>query len=173
MSREEKLHAAIDSKVDYHHITDRAGVIDHFKDRYGTNWKSHAASHIAGTSDKSSRAYKSASRQFQKNTKTGVERYLGKESKATREKYAAIGKTLPPMSRTPKDGKITIIVSGTQANSRGRGGRSPRVIEVNFSGPDAQAFVDNPSFPAIWEQYEVNSEMFEDGTYAIDVSSVA
>ena len=129
----------------------------------------------AGTTDKSSRAYKSASRQFQFDKRTGQERYKSERvTAATRERYETIGKQLPPSSYNPK-GDITITVKGTQSGGT-RGGTRDRSFTATFSGSDAYGFVNNPNFRDIYRAMgypEHVIDKLEEGDYEIDVSSVS
>jgi hypothetical protein len=170
---DDMLQGAIDSKTDPVFMASRAAVTDYYQDTYGTNWKSHAAAAIAGTTDKSSRAYKSASRQFQMDKRTGQERYKSERVTAdTRARYESVGKTLPPVGRKLQGDSITITVTGTQKAGKGKGTRE-RTINVTLKGANAQDFINNPSYGDVWEEYGVDADLFDDGDYAIDVSSVA
>ena len=173
MDREEMLQAAIERKTDPIFMQSRSAVISYYQDAYGAAWKSHAAAAIAGTTDKKSRAYKSASRQFQMDKRTGQERYKSERvTPATKEKYQALGQELPPIGRSLRKNSITLTVKGDQKAGK-RGGTRERTITVTFSGSEGQDFITSPTFRAIWRAYGVDEELFEEGDYAIDVSSVS
>lgn len=174
MDRDEMLQRAIIAKTDPVYMQSRSAVIGYYQDTYGAAWKSHAAAAIAGTTDKKSRSYKSASRQFQMNKQTGQERYKSeKMTAATREKYQALGQKLPPIGRKLRDNSITFHIKGDQQPGPRGGLTRKREFDVSFSGAAAQDFITSPSFEALWEAYGVNPELFEAGEYALNVTDVS
>src|SRR6266702_1952676 len=143
MMDREKLQEAVDKKWEPIYATSRGDVIEYFQETYGANWKSHAAAARAGTTDKKSRAYKSASRQFQMDNRTGQERYKGEKlTKATRAKYAEIGKTLPPIGKKLTGDRLTLTVTGNQYDKKGS---RDRQWTATFKGANAYAFANDPS----------------------------
>jgi hypothetical protein len=139
-------------------MSSKSELMSYYHDHYGKHWKSQIASDLSGTPDKKSRAYQSAIRNFQGDR-------LAKEGR-DKTRWQALGEKLPPMSLKPKDNQITITIQGTQQ------GRN-RIIKVTLSGPQAYAFVNHPNYSDVYEAYGVDGDLFEDGEYAIEVSSVS
>lgn len=83
------------------------------------------------------------------------------------------GKQLPPIARAPIGGQIRIVVKGTQQSGYKRGGgiRS-KTVDVTFKGSDAVEFVNNPTYEAIWDEYSVEPDQFDDGEYELTINSV-
>ncbi len=171
---------AVEKKTDPIYLQSRSEIVDFYRDTYAGQktdskgrttyeWKAKLAEALSGTSDRKSRAYKSASRQFQMDKRTGQERYLGKQTGASKERYQAVGKTLDPVGRKLKNGQITITMNGTVAGRKGAARQ--RSVTVTLKGPSAQAFVDNPTYDPLWDEYGV-PEMGEDGAYEMQVYSV-
>lgn len=157
---DEQLSERVQGVYEPVYMTSRSAVLDYYQDTYGTSWKSHAAAAISGTTDKKSRAYKSASRQFQMNTKTGQERYKGeKVTSATRAKYEAIGKTLPPIGKRPPKkikvtfvGRVKVSEGRKKKNGQQRGdGWANAKFSVTLQGSDVLA----PTFDAVFSDYFV------------------
>jgi hypothetical protein len=164
------LKAAVDSKFVDVYAKSRGDVVEYYKEAYGSQWKSHLSMALSGTSDKSSRAYKSASRQFQFDKRKGKERYLGeKQTTATKARYEQAGKQIPPIKRKLPGDKLTVTVTGKQYDYSKRPGRS---ISVTFTGPDAYSFAYSPNYRDIWTEYKVDPDNFEEGSGELEVTSV-
>ncbi len=181
MQDKQLLIDAVAKKTDPIYLQSRAEIVDYYRDTYTGaktdskgrttyEWKAKLAEALSGTSDRKSRAYKSASRQFQMDKRTGQERYLGKQTAASKERYESVGKSLGPTGRKLKDGQITITMNGTVAGRKGT--QRQRSVTVTLKGPAAQAFVDDPTYDPLWDEYGV-PELGEDGSYAMDISSVS
>jgi len=155
--------AALSASNPGYTLTTKAEVIDLYKDKYGIKtWNSHLASDIAGTSDKKSKAYKSAIRNFQGDR-------LDKAGKGV--KWAEIGSKLSAPLRTPKSETLTITIKGTQLTSRKT--FRDRQITVTLKGDAAKNFVNNPTYADIYEEYGVDDGLFDDGDYELGVASVS
>jgi len=125
------------------HLKDKADIIEHFKDQYGAKrWESEAAMYISGTTDKRSRAYKSARRDFEGDR-------LGKPGKTGR--YESIGRRLPPIDRVPSSNMAIITVTGKQQNSNGT--IRNRRINVTLQGQALRDFVHKPEWRYIWDEF--------------------
>ncbi len=143
MSRRDQLDDFVNRNSEPVYLTSKADIIDYYKDKFGEKaWKSELVQSISGSTDKKSKEYRSAIRDFQGDR-------LEKPGKPGR--YEAIGQQLPPVSRTPNGSSITVTVEGEQAN--GRGGTRHRSITATFTGSDAYDFVNNPSFDKIYERF--------------------
>jgi len=153
-------YAKLQEQIDNAYLSSRGDVLEHYRDEYGTDWKSHAAADLAGTSDKSSRAYKSAMRQFQMDKRTGQERYKGERvSAATKEKYKALGKTLPPKGKT-----ATVTFSGYVYYSRKA---YPKNFTRDLDEEQTQQLLEGNFWP-VFEAYEINMGDIE----GIEVDSI-
>lgn len=147
------------------HFKSKAEIVEYFRDKYGTKWTPHAAMFISQTTDKKSKAYGAAIRDFQG-------KRLDKPGLPGR--YEEIGKRLPPISRTPK-GDITVTVKGKQdIYVKGKyAGQRDKKITVTFTGADAYNFVNNPSLAMIYDAYmSGGADLFERGDYAIYAISI-
>jgi len=170
--RNEKLRAAVEgAKVPVHVPGTKAEVIDFYRDKYkGTSkkWTVEAAKEIAGTADKKSTAYKSAIRQFQ-----GDRLRSEPKTAADKAKWADIGKRIEPISYKLRNNSITVVVQGQQDRDGHKAGKRNRAVRVTFTGADAYAFVSNPTYEAIWEEYDYNFDEDEDGEYSLSVTGVS
>ncbi len=170
MSRDDLLRSAIESATAPVYMTNKADIVEHYRETYGKNWTVQAALDLSGA-PKGSTAYKSAQRHFQGSRLDAVPK-TAKAQAAQAERFKTLGEKLPPIGRTLQPGRdsITVTARGTQDNGR-QGGRE-RKIEVTFSGGQATQFINNPDFLSIWDEYDVDPGLFDDGEYEIDVSGV-
>jgi hypothetical protein len=160
MDKQDMLQNFVDSKKE--HLSSKQEIIAHFRAEHGDKYRPYAAAAIAGTSDKKSREYRSAIRDFQGKRE-------GQAGKPGR--YEAIGQKLPPVF---KSDKITVTVKGTQARDKGDGGGTrSKSITATFEGQKAKDFVANPNYDEIYDDYEVDPDTFNDGDYELEVNSVS
>jgi hypothetical protein len=157
--------AAIERQTTPTYVRSKADIIEHYRDTYGEkDWKSHLASDLAGTTDKKSKEYKSAIRHFQGDR---LEKAAGRSAAP---RFEAVGKQLPPVSVTPKDGTLTFTVGGSQSDPYG--GHRNRTINHSMTGTTAYDFANNPNWQDFWEDYDVDADMMEDGEYEFSVGYV-
>lgn len=146
---EHRLERAVQSASVPVFMSSKADIIEHYKDTYGAkNWTSEIAKALSGTTDKKSKEYKAAIRQFQ----GGREH---KESRKSADKFRDLGRTLPPIGkRKPRKG-YRFHVSGYVLISE-------TWVKVNFSrditGAAAAKLSVDPSFDEIWQAYFDNFE---------------
>jgi hypothetical protein len=163
------------------YMSSKADIVEHYKQTYGKNWTSHAAQALSGTSDKHSKEYSRAIRQFQGSR-------LQQAGAKLAPKFEGVGKQLPPSSYTPKENSITVTVKGTQAggsykrNAAGQqvwrsSGTREREFTTTFSGPDAYQFVNSPSLRTFFKSMgypdDVIEQIGDDGDYGVEVTSVS
>jgi len=133
-------------------MTTKSELVDFYKDTYGAKaWTSHAAMDLAGTSDKKSKEYKSAIRNFQGDRITKGE---------TAPRWQTVGQNLPPI----RESNITLTVTGKQGNRT-------RSFTTTLTGPAADAFVDDPDYQDLFDTYV--PEFGDDGSSHLDVTGVA
>ncbi len=167
------------------HIKSRSEYIDYYRDTYGKAGTRKAAESLYGSvKNKKGEdvSVKNIMRQFQ--SRGGKEQ---KESAKSAEVYQEAGKKLPPTSYTPKQNTITVTVNTVQTGGQYRrdshgnskwvsGGERPRSFTATFSGPDAYAFVNNPSLRDVLKKMGYSDktiDLFEEGEYKLNVTSVS
>lgn len=161
----EMLQRAVDAKTDPVFLTSKSEIWEYYLDRNKED-RSKAASEAARalSGESSGKAYRNARRNFE-GSRTSPK-------KGDTPKWREFGKQLPPVSRSPKGGEITITVKGKQALGK-RGEPRDRKITVTLRGPDAYKFANEPDFRDIWDAYGGGvDDLFEDGDYEIDVYAV-
>lgn len=169
--RDDMLREAVVGKMVDVHMTTYEQVKDYYQDKAGARgWIGAMAAALsprqAGVSAKQDKGYSAARRSIER-----LEKGQFKNMRKYSPQMAAVGKTLPPIGKKIPGDAITITVKGEQRE--GKKGTRSRNITVTFKGADAYSFADNPSYGDIWDEYGVDSELFEDGDYAIDVYAVA
>lgn len=90
-------------------------------------------------------SYKNARRNFEERGGQMVGAKAGDTAK-----WHAMGEKLPEIGRKPIGNELKITVEGSQYEKRGE---RTREFTVTFKGPDAQAFVNDPSYWAFFYQY--------------------
>lgn len=86
------LRAEIDTSA---YLKGRSDIVEHYQDTYGQDWKTHIVNDIHALNPNAKRA--SIAREFQYDARKGQERYKSERmTNATKERYQALGKTLPP-----------------------------------------------------------------------------
>ena len=182
MTREEMLQAAIIAKTDPRYMTSKAQIIEYYRDTYPGQkkdkrgeityeWKTRIVSDLQGIAknkqgEDMSRA--SIARRFQSGRESGAP-----TTAKARAEYAAVGQKLPPIGRQLRGDSITFHIQGDQLPGPRGGLPRKREFDVSFTGAAAQDFITSPSFPAMWEAYGVNPELFEAGEYALEVTDVS
>lgn len=163
----EMLHAAVNAKSEPVYMATYKDVAEYYRDKYSNReWIGEMARAVSGSDSKSGKEYLAARRSIERH-ESG--QYKG-SSKMNVDRIVAAGMKLDPVGRIPKDGSISITVTGTQEDYPGRPDRS---ITVTFKGPDAYSFVNNPTFEAIWTQYDVDPGDFESGSGELTVTGVS
>ena len=124
------------------YMTGKSDIIEYYKDKYGQkNWTQHAATALAGTSDKKSKEYSRAIRQFQG-------KRLEQSGKTLAPKFASVGKSLPPIGKKPPKNGIKIKFQGHYKISA-RWHKTSKPIEVTLRGTD----VLDPTFYGMFDEY--------------------
>lgn len=90
----------------------RSDIVEHYKDTYGTNWKTKIVDALV---EQTGRSRNTVSREFENNKKTGRPRYeSSRMNQATKDKYQKLGKKLPPIKKPKnmngKKATVTITV---------------------------------------------------------------
>lgn len=161
---DDRFKAAVEAASTPNFINNKADYIEHFKDLHGTKWTGKAAAHLAGTTDTKSKEYRAAIRQFQ-----GDRLAKSPTKGAVKEHYKQAGEKLPPVSRSPKGGEVTLHIKGNQKT--GKGGTRERNITVKMRGDEAYTWVNNPTWETMWDYGDYGYAFDEDGEYALtDVS---
>ena len=147
----------------------REQVINYFKAEYPGEkvlkngsiryeWKEQLTSMLeAFTVDAKGKPYKRASiaRRFQKDTKTGKDRYESTQPNAKQKaEYKAIGALLPKADGLSVYGKLYIQYSQTCEE---------REIDIVLEGDALKAFLENPSFELLVNVYQDDDYDTEDG----------
>jgi hypothetical protein len=164
----DRLTEELDRVAPIEYMSDRLEIVEYYQQEYGPDWKSHIVDDLMAITGKSRNT---VSREFQYDKRLGMDRYLGaKVTKATREKYEKLGKTLEDKGRKIPSKGFTVKVKGkfkvSPKKRRGdRGGERSdmtreRTIEVQFTGTDAWDFANDPSFHAFFEAYGVDGGVF-------------
>jgi hypothetical protein len=166
----ERLQAVVNSKTELAYMSNKADIIDFYRDKYSTKgWTRAIAQDLHGMVKNRAGedvSVKNIQRRFQGNR-------LAKEmSKHDKPLYEQLGKKLPDQGRKLKGDSITIEVKGHQSAGTNKGTRD-RTIEVTFTGANAHNFINNPSFQDIWEEYGIDPDLFEDGEYELAIYAVS
>ncbi|SRR5260221_385741 len=137
---------------------------DYYQDKYGNRgWMGALAQAIAGSDARSGKEYLAARRAVERR-EAGTHQGFGKEYTA---KVPEVGKQLPPTHYEAKGGQVSFTIRGEQQ------GRGERDIKVTLRGDAAYDFVNNPSYDKLWSAYGVAPELFDDGDYALDITSIS
>src|SRR5260221_656415 len=188
MNRDDMLRDAIAKNTDPIFMTNPGDIMEYYKDTYPgykTNkkgetvrdkqgnpialWRTKIASGLVGIA-KNKKGKKmtllNTPRRYQSNREQGT------ASPKSKSEYAALGKKLPPIGQKLRNGEITLTVKGKQDTGK-RGGSRDREITVTLKGSAAFDFISNPNFPDFWDAFMPGgADLFEDGEYAIEVTSV-
>jgi hypothetical protein len=145
----------------YRDMTGRAEVIEYYQDRYGAkNWKSELVNALAQQTGKSRNT---VSREFQYDKRLGTERYKsGKETKATKEKYAELAKKLPKK-------KVLRNVKGKPASIKFRGklkisGRwydRKNKTPIKLTGPQMAKIINGQDYGPIFDKWGIGAGTLE------------
>lgn len=165
---ESKLVGKVHEKATPVFLTSKSDIAEHYREQYGSKkWTSEAAKALSGTSDKNSKEYKAAIRQFQGSR-------LQQAGKILAPRFEQVGQHLPPSGYIPKDNQITVTVTGNQAD--GKGGSRERSFTVKLTGSDAHDFVNKPTLRTMLRAMGYPDrviDLIEDGTYELSISGVS
>jgi hypothetical protein len=159
----DELVKAVNEKSNVTYRSSKEELVSYYQKQYpGTGkggWKQHLVADLANLTGMKP---KSLERRFDPSR-------LHSQEKRNAGQYKQLGEQLPPVSRSPKGGSITVTVKGQQDNQRG--GMRDRRVTVTFTGQAARDFVNDPSFEAIWDKYGYDFD--EDPQYGLENVSVS
>jgi hypothetical protein len=167
MSAMDELIKAVNEKSNVTYRTSKEELVAYYQKQYpGTGkggWKQHL---VADLAKQTGMKPKNLERRFDPSR-------LHSQEKRNAGQYKKLGEQLPPVSRSPKGGSITITVKGQQNN--GRGGKRERTITGTISGSDAYSFVNNPNWSDFWDliDWGYPFDMDEDSEYGLDNVTVS
>lgn len=152
----ETLRDVIDDKA---YMRGRAEIAEYYQDKYGQNWKSHIVNDLHNLNPNAKRA--SIAREFQYDARKGQERYKSERmTGATKERYQALGKTLPPRGK-----QATVHFTGYVYYS---GKAYPKEFTRELSEDQTRDMLDG-NFSPMMEAYGLNMNDLE-GIEVTDVN---
>lgn len=159
------LHRAVESKLTPVYMNTYDQIKDYYQDTHGQKgWIGAMAQAVTGSTAKNGKEYKAARR--------AIERFDSGQNKSMKKygaKMPSVGRSLPAIGKRLAGNSITITIQGTQPGKHHKGTRD-RKIEVTFTGPRAQEFVDAPDYDSIWDEYGV--DLGDDSDYAVEIYAV-
>lgn len=164
---EDRFKAAVEAASTPNYIGTKSEVIDYYKDTHGDKWR-RAIAHDLHGSIKNKKGENMSVANIARRFEGGRELKAAK-TKDVKGQFKQLGEKLPPVSRSPKGGEVTLHIKGNQKT--GKGGTRERNITVKMRGDEAYTWVNNPTWETMWDYGDYGYAFDEDGEYALtDVS---